>query len=77
MSNAQIWFNGEFRKSEECTVHIYSHALHYGSSVFEGISERKVRGESQRVNTSASVRAALVRCGPAAFFARYRRLQGL
>jgi branched-chain amino acid aminotransferase len=38
MSNeGRIWFNGELRNSEECTVHIASHALHYGSSVFEGI----------------------------------------
>jgi len=38
MSNqGRIWFNGELRESAECTVHIASHALHYGSSVFEGI----------------------------------------
>lgn len=32
-----IWFNGELRNNADCTVHIQSHALHYGSSVFEGI----------------------------------------
>lgn len=38
MSNeGRIWFNGRLRESEECTVHVASHALHYGSSVFEGI----------------------------------------
>jgi branched-chain amino acid aminotransferase len=38
MSNTgKIWFNGSLRESEECTVHVASHALHYGSSVFEGI----------------------------------------
>jgi branched-chain amino acid aminotransferase len=38
MSNKKrIWFNGELRESEECMVHVASHALHYGSSVFEGI----------------------------------------
>jgi branched-chain amino acid aminotransferase len=38
MSNeTRIWFNGELRESADCTVHIASHALHYGSSVFEGI----------------------------------------
>ena len=38
MSNkARIWFNGELRESAECMVHVASHALHYGSSVFEGI----------------------------------------
>lgn len=38
MSNeARIWFNGELRESADCKVHVASHALHYGSSVFEGI----------------------------------------
>lgn len=38
MSNVgRIWFNGELRESSECMVHVASHALHYGSSVFEGI----------------------------------------
>mgnify|MGYP000376208004 CR=1 FL=1 len=38
MSNKpRIWFNGELRDYEDCTVHVASHALHYGSSVFEGI----------------------------------------
>lgn len=36
-SEKRIWFNGELRESAECKVHIFSHALHYGSSVFEGI----------------------------------------
>ena len=38
MSNeAQIWFNGKLRDHADCMVHVQSHALHYGSSVFEGI----------------------------------------
>ena len=32
-----VWFNGRLRPHDECTVHVRSHALHYGSSVFEGI----------------------------------------
>ena len=32
-----IWFNGEFVPWEEANVHVTAHALHYGSSVFEGI----------------------------------------
>jgi branched-chain amino acid aminotransferase len=32
-----IWFNGELVPWEKATVHVMSHALHYGSSVFEGI----------------------------------------
>ncbi|HIE48114.1 TPA: branched-chain amino acid transaminase, partial [Candidatus Bipolaricaulota bacterium] len=32
-----VWFNGEFVPWEEAVVHVGVHALHYGSSVFEGI----------------------------------------
>lgn len=33
----QVWFNGQLRPFEDCTVSVRTHALHYGSSVFEGI----------------------------------------
>jgi len=36
-SKYKVWFNGEIRDFEDSTVHIQSHAIHYGSSVFEGI----------------------------------------
>ncbi|GIX17195.1 MAG: branched chain amino acid aminotransferase [Rhodothalassiaceae bacterium] len=32
-----IWMNGRLVPWKEATVHVLSHALHYGSSVFEGI----------------------------------------
>ncbi|GAB4110484.1 MAG: branched-chain amino acid transaminase [Roseiflexaceae bacterium] len=32
-----IWFNGEMVPWEQATVHVMTHAMHYGSSVFEGI----------------------------------------
>jgi branched-chain amino acid aminotransferase len=32
-----IWFNGKLVPWEKATVHVMTHALHYGSSVFEGI----------------------------------------
>ena len=32
-----IWFDGDFVPWDEAKVHVLSHALHYGSSVFEGI----------------------------------------
>lgn len=37
VSSNLIWFNGKFVVWQEATVHVMSHALHYGSSVFEGI----------------------------------------
>ena len=36
-SKRVIWFNGGMVPWEQATVHVLSHALHYGSSVFEGI----------------------------------------
>jgi branched-chain amino acid aminotransferase len=32
-----IWKNGEFVPWADATVHVTTHALHYGSSVFEGV----------------------------------------
>ncbi|MFU8895759.1 MAG: branched-chain amino acid transaminase [Gammaproteobacteria bacterium] len=32
-----IWQNGRLVPGEHATVHVLSHALHYGSSVFEGV----------------------------------------
>ena len=32
-----IWMNGEFVAWEDAKVHVLTHALHYGTGVFEGI----------------------------------------
>jgi branched-chain amino acid aminotransferase len=32
-----IWFNGRMVECEEARVHVLTHALHYGTGVFEGI----------------------------------------
>jgi len=32
-----VWYNGEFVPWDEATIHVATHALHYGSCVFEGI----------------------------------------
>jgi branched-chain amino acid aminotransferase len=33
----QIWINGELVPYEDAKVHVLTHALHYGTSVFEGV----------------------------------------
>src|SRR5918998_453355 len=33
----EVWHNGEWIKWSDARVHVMSHVLHYGSSVFEGI----------------------------------------
>ncbi len=33
----KIWFNGELINWEDAKIHVLSHVVHYGSSVFEGI----------------------------------------
>ncbi|MBA3246953.1 MAG: branched-chain amino acid transaminase [Pyrinomonadaceae bacterium] len=61
---AEIWHNGEFIKWEDARVHVMSHVLHYGSSVFEGIrcynTERgpaifRLREHMQRLINSAKI----------------------
>jgi branched-chain amino acid aminotransferase len=36
-SGEKIWFDGELIPWDQANVHVATHALHYGSSVFEGI----------------------------------------
>jgi len=33
----KVWHNGKFINWEDATIHVMSHVVHYGSSVFEGI----------------------------------------
>ena len=33
----KIWHNGKFINWEDATLHVMSHVVHYGSSVFEGV----------------------------------------
>jgi len=33
----KIWFNGKFVNWKDAKIHVLSHVVHYGSSVFEGI----------------------------------------
>jgi len=37
MTTPFLWHNGQIKPWTEATVHVSTHALHYGSSVFEGI----------------------------------------
>src|SRR5947207_11580892 len=39
----EVWHNGEFISWDDARVHVMSHVLHYGSSVFEGIRCYKTR----------------------------------
>jgi branched-chain amino acid aminotransferase len=39
----EVWHNGEWIKWNDARVHVMSHVLHYGSSVFEGIRCYKTR----------------------------------
>jgi branched-chain amino acid aminotransferase len=55
-----IWFNGELVDWRDAKLHILSHALHYGSSVFEGVRSYggnifKLTEHSQRLIDSAKM----------------------
>ena len=39
-----IWMNGEVIPWDQAQVHVFAHALHYGSSVFEGIRAYDIDG---------------------------------
>ncbi len=55
-----IWFNGQLVQWQDAKVHVLTHGLHYGSSVFEG--ERAYAGKifkskehTERFRTSANI----------------------
>ena len=59
-----IWFDGRFVRWDEATVPIMTHALHYGTAVFEGIRAYasrnnlyvfKLKEHMERLHRSASV----------------------
>jgi branched-chain amino acid aminotransferase len=59
-----VWHNGEFIKWSDARVHVMSHVLHYGSSIFEGIrcysTEKgpaifRLREHMQRLLNSAKI----------------------
>lgn len=60
----KVWKNGEFIEWKDATVHLASHVLHYGSSVFEGARCYKTKrgsavfrlsDHSQRLFNSAKI----------------------
>ena len=40
-----IWMNGKVIPWDEAKVHVFTHALHYGSSVFEGVRAYELNGQ--------------------------------
>jgi branched-chain amino acid aminotransferase len=43
---AQVWMNGSLVAWKDATIHVATHALHYGTGVFEGIRAYEGRGGS-------------------------------
>ncbi|MGH7149731.1 MAG: branched chain amino acid aminotransferase, partial [Planctomycetota bacterium] len=44
-TGTQVWLDGKLVPSEQATVHVLTHTLHYGYGVFEGI--RSYEGEQK------------------------------
>jgi branched-chain amino acid aminotransferase len=57
-----IWHNGRFVKWEDATVHVTAHALHYGSSVFEGLRAYATPNGPAILAVDAHIRRLLGSC---------------
>lgn len=55
-SNEWIWHNGELLPWADAKVHVLTHALHYGSSVFEGVRVYATPDGSQIFRLAAHTR---------------------
>lgn len=51
----KVWVNGELVDWEKATIHVISHVVHYGSSVFEGIRCYNVAGTPKIFHLDAHV----------------------
>jgi branched-chain amino acid aminotransferase len=49
----KVWMNGELVEFADAKVHVLSHAMHYGSSVFEGIRAYDIGGTPHIVQLRA------------------------
>ena len=58
----KIWRNGNFIEWEEATIHVMSHALHYGTSWFEGIRCYQTGQGSEVFRLSEHVRRLFDSC---------------
>ncbi|CAN5624395.1 branched-chain amino acid transaminase [soil metagenome] len=47
-----IWHNGQVKPWADATTHVMAHALHYGSSVFEGIRAYATRVDGQHTGSA-------------------------
>ncbi|MCK4656116.1 MAG: branched-chain amino acid transaminase [candidate division Zixibacteria bacterium] len=52
----KIWMNGEFVEWKDAKIHVLSHVIHYGSSVFEGIRAYKTSKGTAVFRLGAHVR---------------------
>ncbi len=57
-----IWHNGNFVKWDDATVHVTAHALHYGSSVFEGLRAYETSQGAAILGLQAHVRRLFDSC---------------
>ncbi len=66
-----IWFNGEMVRWEDAKVHVMSHALHYGTSVFEGI--RYMTRTKDRLYSAIVSICSVCMTPPKSIVSRFRR----
>ena len=57
-----LWFNGNFVPWDEARVHVTSHAIHYGTSVFEGIRAYPTPAGPAVLGLDAHVRRLMDSC---------------
>jgi len=57
-NNTKIWFNGELRPTAAAQIPVLTHALHYGSAVFEGLQVYSGRVFKLQEHTERLIRSA-------------------
>lgn len=58
----KIWFNGRYINWDDCTIHIASHVIHYGSAVFGGMRVYETRQGSAAFRMPDHTRRLIESC---------------
>ena len=67
-----IWHYGKFIKWEEANIHIMSHVVHYGSSVFDGIRAYDMKARKTRLPGPLDVQIQTIdRCNASCIMCPY------
>ena len=71
--DGKIWFDGQLIDWRDAKIHVLSHSLHYGLSVFEGVRAYDTEGDELTAQRVLTDRPAALQLTPSEYQRRTNR----